>query len=185
MKRPRRKYWQINQYIQANQFRLVDEEAKQLGVMDKSQALKLAQEEGLDLVLVAPNAQPPVVKLIDFAKFKYQEKRKHLEGRKKAKKQDLKEIRFTPFIAENDFNVRIKKAREFLEEGNKVTLVVKFVGRQLTRKDFGDQIIKKAYSQLQDLATMEREPSLKGKLLITTLAPVKKSSKNEKKQTKS
>lgn len=158
--------------------RLVDEQGKQLGLMTKDQALKLAHEEGLDLVQVAPNEKPPVVKLIDFAKFKYQEKRKHLEGKKKSKSQGIKEIRFTPFIAENDFNIRIKRAREFLEEGDKVILVVKFVGRQITRKDFGDKIMKRAYQELQDLATMDREPSLKGKRLTTTLSPIKKRKKS-------
>jgi translation initiation factor IF-3 len=157
--------------------RLIDEDGKQVGVLSKQEALQLARREGLDLVQVAPNAKPPVVKIIDFAKFKYQERRKHLEGKKKSKTQVLKEIRFTPFIAENDFNIRIKRAREFLEAGDKVNIVVKFVGRQLTRKDFGDKIITKAYSELQDISTMEREPSLRGKLLITTLAPTKKKSK--------
>lgn len=157
--------------------RLIDDQGNQVGVMSKLEALKLARQEGLDLVQIAPQAKPPVVKLIDFAKFKYQERRKHLEGKKKTKAQELKEIRFTPFIAENDFNIRINKAREFLEGGDKVNIVVKFVGRQLTRKDFGDKIITKAYNQLQDVSTMEREPSLRGKLLITTLAPIKKKSK--------
>lgn len=134
----------------------------------------MAKKEGLDLVEVAPKAKPPVAKITDFSKFKYQEKQKHLKSRKKSKSQEIKKIRFTPFIAENDFNTRVKRAREFLEEGDKVTLVVKFVGRQITRKEFGYELIKKAYSQLQDLATMEREPALKGKLLMTTLAPTKK-----------
>lgn len=169
-----KKYWQINQYISAEKMRIVDEKGEQIGVMTKSEALKLAADEGLDLVEVAGKADPPVVKLIDFAKFRYQEKRKHLEGRKKAKTHDIKEIRFTPFIAENDFQIRIKKAKEFLEEGDKVNLVVKFVGRQITRKDFGFELIKRAYSELQDISTMEREPALKGKLLITTLVPIKK-----------
>lgn len=115
-----------------------------------------------------------MAKIINFAKFKYQEKRKHLEGKKRSKGQDIKEIRFTPFIAQNDFSVRVKRAREFLEEGDKVVLVVKFVGRQITRKEFGYELLKKAYTELQDISTMEREVSLKGKLLNTTLSPIKK-----------
>lgn len=158
---------------------MVDAEAEQIGVMSKNEALELAQKEGLDLVEVAPNARPPVAKLIDFAKFRYQERRKHLEGKRKSKTQVLKEVRFTPFIAENDFQTRVKKAQEFLEEGDKVILVVKFVGRQITRKEFGFELIKRAYSQLQEFATMEREPALKGKLLRTTLAPIKKKKKQK------
>lgn len=170
-----RKIYQINQYIRAKEVRVVDEEGKQIGVMPLEKALKLAQEEGLDLVEVAAKTVPPVAKIIDFAKFKYQERRKHQLAKKKgAKGQDLKEIRFTPFIAENDFQIRLKRAREFLEEGNKVHLVVKFVGRQITRKEFGFDLIKRAYQSLEDIATMEREPNLKGKLLITTLSPAKK-----------
>lgn len=169
-----RKFWQINQYIRSPKLRVVDEDGKQIGIMTKEEALRAAIDEGLDLVEVASQTDPPVAKIIDFAKFKYQERRKHLEGKRKAKAQDLKEVRFTPFIAENDFNIRIKRAREFLEEGDKVVLVVKFVGRQITRKEFGYELIKRASHQLQDISTMEREPALKGKLLMTTLAPSKK-----------
>lgn len=169
-----RKIYQINQYIRAKEVRVVDEEGKQIGVMPLEEALKLAQEEGADLVEVAPKAVPPVAKIIDFAKFKYQERRKLQQSKKGGRSQDLKEIRFTPFIAENDFQIRLKRARQFLEEGNRVNLVVKFVGRQITRKEFGFELIKRAYASLEDLATMEREPNLKGKLLITTLAPTKK-----------
>ncbi len=172
-----KRYWQINHYIQADKLRVVDEDGNQIGVMTKEEALKQAKAEGLDLVEVAANAKPPVAKIVEFAKFKYQEKRKHMEGKKRAKTQDLKIIRFTPFIAENDFQIRINRAREFLEEGDKVNLVVKFVGRQITRKEFGFELIKRAYNELQDLATMEREPNLRGKLLLTTLSPIKKSKK--------
>lgn len=145
--------------------------------MTTKKALELARSEGLDLVQVAPKADPPVAKIVEFAKFKYQERRKHLSGKRKSKVQHLKVVRFTPFIAENDFMIRVKKAREFLEEGNKVTLVVKFVGRQITRKEFGYELIKRAYQKLQDISSMEREPSLKGKLLTTTLSPTKKKGK--------
>ncbi len=171
------KFYQINQYIKVPQMRVVDEKAGQVGVMTKDQALAAAREAGLDLVLVAPSANPPVAKIIDFAKFKYLEKQKNLSGLKKARKQDIKEIYFTPFIAEGDFNTRIRRAIEFLEDGDKVQLVVKFTGRQITRKDFGDNVLKKATESLSDYATVEREPSLRGKLLVMVLSPLKKSKK--------
>jgi translation initiation factor IF-3 len=139
--------------------------------MDTQKAVDQAQQKGLDLVLVAPNAKPPVAKIVDFAKFKYQQKQKHKSGKKKTKNVDIKEIRFTPFIAEGDFNFRIKKAREFLEDGNKVKLNVKFVGRQITRKQFGQDLLNKAIEQLSDLATIEREPNFQGKILSTQLQP--------------
>ncbi|MCH7951485.1 translation initiation factor IF-3 [Patescibacteria group bacterium] len=172
----RKRFWQINQYITAEKVRVVDEEGKQVGVMPTKEALELARKEGLDLVEVAAKEKPPVAKIVEFAKFKYQERRKHLAGKKKSKAQNQKVVRFTPFIAENDFQIRVKRAREFLEEGDKVSLVVKFVGRQITRKEFGYELIKRAHKDLQDVATMEREPALKGKLLITILAPMKKKS---------
>jgi len=173
-KRPKKKFYQINQYIKADQLRVVDEEAKQLGVLTKNQAVRKAQEAGSDLVLVAPNANPPVAKIIDFSKFRYQQKQKDMESRKKAKSVDIKEIRLTPFIAENDFNQRMKKAKKFLEGGDKVRLNVKFVGRQITRKDFGERVLNKALEQLEDLGTQEFAPRLQGKLYFTQLQPKKK-----------
>jgi len=147
----------------------VDEEAGQIGVMSKMEALNLAHEKEADLILVAPNANPPVAKIIIFAKFKYQQQQKEASGRKKAKAVDIKEIRFTPFIAEGDYNQRIKRVRQFLEDGDKVRLTVKFVGRQITRKDFGDKLLNKAVSELSDIATVEFPHRLMGKLLYTQL----------------
>jgi translation initiation factor IF-3 len=153
---------------------VVDENATQIGVLTKQEALDRARAQGLDLVLVAPKANPPVAKIINFAKFRYQQKQKDLAGRKKSKSVGIKEIRFTPFIAENDFNQRIKKAQKFLEDGDKVRLTVKFVGRQITRKDFGERVLNKAISQLSDFSTTEFEPRLQGKLYFTQLQPKKK-----------
>lgn len=142
--------------------------------MSKSDALRKAYEEETDVVLVGPNANPPVAKLIDFAKFRYQEQQKEASGRKKAKTVDIKEIRFTPFIAEGDYAQRVKRARAFLEDKDKVRLTVKFVGRQITRKDFGDKILNKAISDLADSSTVEFPPRLQGKLLFTQLQPIKR-----------
>jgi len=152
---------------------VVDDKGVQLGVLSTTEALKKAEAAGLDLVEVAAKTNPPVAKIINFAKFKYQQKQKD-SGGKKARGGDIKEIRFTPFIAENDYNIRIKRAQEFLEEGDKVKLVVKFVGRQITRKEFGKDLLKKAVNALSENSTVEREPAFRGKLLITTLNPIKK-----------
>lgn len=173
-KRQPAKFYKINQYIQAPQLRVVDDKGGHLGIMSKDAALAKAHEANLDLVEVASSANPPVAKIIDFAKFKYQERQKDAEGLKKSKAQDIKEIRFTPFIAENDFNTRIQKAIEFFEDGDKVRIVVKFVGRQITHKEFGDKVIDKAIAALADYSTVEREAQLRGKLLIATLNPTKK-----------
>lgn len=170
----KKKYYQINQYIKAEELRVVDQEAAQVGVLTKDEALKAAQKAGLDLVLVAPAAKPPVAKIIDFAKFKYQQKQKDSSSRKKSKAVDIKEIRFTPYIADGDYKMRIKKAREFLEDGNKVKLHVKFVGRQITHKEFGQRIMDNAIRDLSDLATVEREPQFQGKVLTAQLQAKRK-----------
>jgi len=120
------------------------------------------------LVEVAEKAQPPVCKIIDFKKFKYQEAKKLRSG-KKGKKQDLKEIRFTPFIASKDYQTRIERAKEFLNQGHKVRLSVKFVGRQITRKEFGHKLLTRAVKELENISKVEAEPKFQGRLLMTVL----------------
>jgi translation initiation factor IF-3 len=167
-------FYRINHQILDNQLRVVDDQAKQIGIMTKSEAIAVAEEEGKDLVLVNPAASPPVAKIISYSKFKYQIQQKESDSKKSSKSVDIKEVRFTPFIAEGDFNIRIKKAREFLADGNKVKLNVKFTGRQITRKEFGDRIVNKAIEQLTDIASVERAPQLMGKMLIVQLQPKRK-----------
>jgi translation initiation factor IF-3 len=172
-----KKFYAINQYIKSDELRVVDEKGEQVGVITRDDALSRARTAGLDLVLVAPNTKPPVAKIVSFAKFKYEQKQKDASGKKKSKSVDIKEIRFTPFIAEGDFNQRIKKAKKFLESGDKVRLTVKFVGRQITRKDFGDRIINKAMDELDEISSVEFHPRLNGKLLFTQLQPIKSNKK--------
>jgi len=166
--------YRINHQITDSELRVVDEVGKQIGVISKSEALTMAEAEGKDLVLVNPSAKPPVAKIIGFSKFKYQMQQKESESKKSSRNVDIKEIRFTPFIAEGDFNIRVKKAREFLTDGNKVKLNVKFTGRQITRKEFGDKVINKAVEQLADIASIERAPQLLGKMLVIQLQPKRK-----------
>jgi translation initiation factor IF-3 len=127
----------------------------------------------MDLVEVTDKATPPVCRIIDFRKFRYNEQKKDQSGRKKGKSQDIKEVRFTPFIGRGDFDSRIKKIRSFLEEGDKVKLTVKFVGRQITRKDFGDRIMNEALVAVEDIAKVESEPTLQGKMLAMVIKPRK------------
>jgi len=157
--------------------------------MSRDEAIFKARQANLDLILVAEKAKPPVAKIIDFNKFKYQEQQKLKEGKKKDKTQDQKEIRFTPFIAQGDFATRIDRVKEFLTDGHKVKMTVKFTGRQITRKEFGFELLKKAANQLTEFGTQQTEPKLQGKLLWITIAPIKQSNqtqpaekkKNEKK----
>ena len=157
----------------APMLRVVDDQAGQIGIMTKEAALRLAQEKETDLVLVSGSANPPVAKIIDFSKFKYQVQQKESSSRKSAKSVEIKEIMFTPFIAEGDFQNRIKRATEFLEGGDKVKLNVKFVGRQITHKEFGYNILNKAIESLKEISTIEREPALVGKILSAQLQPKK------------
>lgn len=159
---------------------MVGADGSQIGVISRDEALRRANEAGLDLVIVAENAKPPVAKIIAFAKFKYQQQQKESQGRKKAKTVEIKEVRFTPFIAEGDYQQRIKKARKFLEGGDKVRLTVKFVGRQITRKGFGENLISKAISELADCSRVEFNPKLQGKILFCQLQSTGISKKTEK-----
>lgn len=170
----KKSFYKINQFIQAQQMRLLDEFNKQIGVYTKEEALAKALENDMDLVEIAPGANPPVVKMINFAKFKYQQQQKINDDKKKSKTTETKEIWFTPFIARGDFDIRVKKAREYLEGGDKVKLVVKYKGREITRKDFGDAIFAKATQLLDDVSKVEITPKLVGKNAFMQLAPVKK-----------
>jgi len=168
-----KKFYRINQYIQAKEVRLVDEKGKQIGVLPKEKALKQAQKKGLDLVEVAPSAKPPVCKIIDFKKFKFLESKKQQQDKKKTKRVELKEIKLGPFIAENDFNYRLKKAEEFLKEGDKVKISVVFRGRQITKKDFGYKLMERVLEKLKPFSEIDFEPKFAGRKLEMTLKPVK------------
>lgn len=167
------KFYRINQYIQAREVRVVDETGKQIGIMPIFNAVQKAKEEGKDLVEVAPNANPPVAKIIDFKKFKYLEAKKEREEKKGAKSGEIKEIKLSPFIAANDLNTRIKKIREFLENGNKVKVRVLFKGREITKKEFGYKILTQITESLAEEATPESEPKFQGRELLLTLSPKK------------
>jgi len=163
----------LNHQIQSDQVRVIDSQGKQIGVLSLSEALKEAQKDGLDLIEIAPQAKPPVCKLVDYKRFTYEQEKKRAKERKKAKKTELKEVRFTPFIAENDFNVRLKRAEKFLKNGSKLKLSVKFKGRELGKKQFGHQVLEKAIEALKPLAQIETDPKFIGRRLELLLKPIK------------
>ena len=169
-----KKYYKINQYIDAKEVRVIDSSEKQIGVMTRDEAIFKARQAKMDLVLVADKAKPPVVKIINFAKFKYQQQQSVKQSKKQTKTTGQKEIRFTPFIAQKDFETRLKRTQEFVEDGHKVKLTVKFTGRQSTRKEFGFELLKKAADGLIEHGTQSSEPKLQGKLLWIIIAPLKK-----------
>lgn len=146
---------------------------KQIGVMEKQEALKLAQKEEKDLVEITAKANPPVVKLIDFKKFKYLEAKKERESRKNVKHVGIKEIRLSPFMGDHDFTTRVSQGKDFLDEGNQLKIAVPFKGRQLAHKEFGFEIVNKAIGKLVDCSKVIKPPHFEGKVLIVMLTPTK------------
>jgi translation initiation factor IF-3 len=172
------KRFRINERIFASPLRVIDAESKQIGLLTKIEALTLAKEQGLDLVEIAPMAKPPVAKIIDYNKFLYQQSKKKQEEKKKAKSSETKEIRLGPFMSDNDLQVMIRRGRDFLEDGDKIRLVVKFRGRQITRSDFGRQVINKVVAALSDISKVDREPKFEGRQMVALLS-VEKGKKHE------
>ncbi|ACI18431.1 translation initiation factor IF-3 [Dictyoglomus thermophilum H-6-12] len=156
---------------------MVDEDGKQLGIMSVSEALKIAREKNLDLVEVAPNANPPVCRIMDFGKFKYELARKEKEAKKNQKiASEVKEIKIRPNIEEHDYQVKLRKIREFLEKGYKVRLIILFKGRQLIYNEWGDKLLERILQDISDLGTAEKKGQQVGSSLITMLVPGKKTS---------
>lgn len=168
-----KKFYRINQYIRAPKLRVIDEDGKQIGILALSEALEKAKEKGVDLVEIAPTANPPVAKIIDFKKFRYLEEKRERKAKRGIKGGEIKGIRLTPFIAQADFDFRIRRAEEFLKEGNKVRVVVRFSRRQLGKKEFGYNLIKKFTETLSRFCQAEGESKWFGRDLVLTLSPVK------------
>lgn len=173
-KKPERRYWRTNQQIAAPKLRLLDEDNKQIGVMDVKKALAEAQKAGLDLVEIAPKAKPPVAKIVDFGKFKYQEGKKNKGKGKKDKSAEVKEVRFSPFIGDADYDTRIAKIKEFLEDGHKIRTVVKFKGRQMGSKQFGYNLLKRILVTFEDRVVIDMQPKFIGRHLSMVMSPTKK-----------
>ena len=165
--------YRINFQIKAKEVRLLREDGTQVGIVPLDDALSQSKTAGVDLVEIAPMAVPPVVKLIDYKKFQYQLAKKERQSKSTQKKVDLKEIRLTPFMADNDFQVKVTRGREFLTNGHKVRVCVKFVGRQLGHKEFGDIMMQKVFAALSDICQVDQQPKWMGRQYITTLSPVK------------
>ncbi len=138
--------------------------------MSIDEARKLSDEQELDLVEVAPMAKPPVARLIDYSKFLYQLKKKKQEEKKKSTTSETKQIRMGPFIGEHDLDIKVKKASEFLEDGDKVKFIVRFRGREFTKKELGENVLNKVIAKLEDVAKVERDPHMEGRQMVTILS---------------
>lgn len=177
-------FYRTNEQIGALTLRVLDAEGKQIGILNKFEALRLAREQGIDLVEVASSATPPVARIIDYKKFLYQQEKKKREEKRKTKVSETKEVRLGPFMNDHDLNVMVRRGRDFLENSDKVKLVVKFIGRQITHPEFGQEILKKALDALSDISKTEREPHFEGKQLITIIVPEKKKAKSYEEKNK-
>jgi translation initiation factor IF-3 len=171
--------WRINKEIRARELRVIGDDGKQIGVLSLEEALKLSREKGLDLIEIAPRAVPPVAKITDFGKFRYAEEKKFKEQKKKAKIADVKEIRFSPFIAENDYETRINRISEFLSDNHKVRIVIVFKGRQMGSTKFGYELLKKILSNFGDKVVVDMEPKFLGRHLAMIISPLKKVKRTE------
>jgi translation initiation factor IF-3 len=154
--------------------RLVDETGKQLGIYPIREALRMAEERGVDLVEVAPNARPPVCRLLDYGKFMYERTRREREARRAQKQIDVKEIRIKPKIAEHDVMTKTNQARQFFADGAKVRVRVRFRGREITHQDIARDLLDKIANALSDVAFIEQRPEMEGNTMLMVLAPVNK-----------
>jgi translation initiation factor IF-3 len=161
----------LNHRIRVPEVRVIDAEGNQLGILETRRALQMAQEQGLDLVEVAPQAQPPVCKILDYGKFKYDESKKQKEAKKKSHTVDIKGIRMRYGTEAHDLDYRVKDARRFLEEGNKVQVTLIFRGREMSHPEIGRAQLERLTSAVSDVAVVERPPIMEGKRMTLLLAP--------------
>lgn len=166
------KEYRINQRIRVPEVLVIDELGEQLGTMPTFEAIKLAQERGLDLVEVAPAAQPPVCRLLDYGKFRYIQTKKEKEGRKTQKVNLLGEIRFRPGIGEHDIEAKKRQVKKLLDEGAKVKLTVMFRGREITHQDIGVELLRRTAEAFKEEAKLEKAPTLEGRRLSIIISPI-------------
>ncbi len=163
----------MNEQITAKEVRLVDHNGEMKGVVPTAEAIRMADQVGLDLVEVSPNAEPPVCKILDHSKYRYELQKKAAEARKKQKVVEVKELKIRPGIEDHDYNVKMKAARRFLEEGNKVKVTMRFRGREMAHQQIGLDLLKRMQAELAGLAKTELSPRFEGRQVIMVLGPEK------------
>jgi translation initiation factor IF-3 len=164
----------INAEITAPQVRLVGEDAEQLGIVPVAEALRLAEERNVDLVEIAPTAQPPVCKLMDYGKFRYREQKKAHEAKLKQKQIQVKEIKFRPGTDEGDYTIKLGKLIQVLEDGDKAKVTLRFRGREMAHQEFGVRLLERVKADLLEVGIVEQFPKLEGRQMVMVLAPKKK-----------
>ncbi|AFS71139.1 Translation initiation factor IF-3 [Exiguobacterium antarcticum B7] len=163
----------INEGIRAREVRLIGADGAQLGVQSRTEALRLAEEADLDLVMVAPQATPPVCKIMDYGKYRFELQKKDKETRKNQKVVQMKEVRLSPTIEENDFQTKFRNAKKFLENGNKVKASIRFRGRAITHSEIGRRVLERLATELSEFGVIEQRPKMEGRSMFLVLAPKK------------
>ncbi|MEZ5449057.1 MAG: translation initiation factor IF-3 [Thiolinea sp.] len=164
----------INEDIRIPKIRLIDADGENKGVVSTSEALQQAEDLDLDLVEIVPNAKPPVCRIMDYGKFRFDESKKAAEARKKQKQVQVKEIKFRPGTDEGDYKIKLRKLTEFLEDGDKTKITVRFRGREMAHRELGMELLKRVEAELSELAAVEQFPKLEGRQMVMVMAPKKK-----------
>ena len=161
----------VNRAITSNQVRLIGAEGENHGVVSVDEAITIARGSGLDLVEISPNAEPPVCKVLDFGKYKYEAQKKANLARKKQKTQDVKEIKMRPGIDVHDYNTKLKKVHQFIANGDKVKMTIRFRGREMAHQELGMDVLKRVAEEMKETAKIEARPKLEGRQMIMVIAP--------------
>ncbi len=161
----------MNEDIRVAEVRLIDETGQNVGVVATSVAIARAAEAGLDLVEISPDSKPPVAKILDYGKFKYQEQKKAAEARKRQKVVEIKEIKMRPSIDDHDYDVKMRSMKRFFDDGDKVKVTLRFRGRELSHQELGWQVLQRVKTDIEEVAKVEAEPKMEGRQMVMVLAP--------------
>lgn len=161
----------INDEIQEKEIRLIGSDGEQMGLMSSAEAQKIADEQDLDLVMISPNAKPPVCKIMDYGKYRFEQNKKVKEAKKNQHVMDVKEIRMSPGIGDNDFNTKLKNGQKFLADGDRVKVSVRFRGREMAHTNIGEKLLRDFAEKCADVANLDKEPKLEGRSMSIFLSP--------------
>lgn len=164
----------VNEQIRSKEVRLIGKDGEQVGVVSRDEAIRMAEQVELDLVLVSPNAKPPVARIIDYGKYRYEQQKREKEQRKNQKTTSVKEIRLSPTIDDHDFDTKLRQARGFIEDEDKVKVSIRFRGRAITHKGLGQEVIERFADGMKDIADIQSRAKMEGRSMFMMLAPQKK-----------
>ena len=162
---------QINEEINDKEVRLIGDQGEQLGIMSAAEALRIAEEKELDLVKIAPGSNPPVCRIMDYGKYRFEQSKKEKEARRNQRVIEIKEIRMSPSIGDNDFNVKLKNGQKFLKEGDRLKVSVRFRGREMAHTEIGEELLMRFADECAEIATLDKNPKLEGRHMSVFLSP--------------